>query len=372
VADILYGPRRVIRAIVIELDAIEQSEHFETVAPEAIGSLPPDDLVRRLQNGGLWPLIRALPFRDIADPRRRPPALIVSLGALEPWQPSPAVYLRENDDAFAAGLLALKRLADEVWVAAADPDGLPAAVRHNVTHRFTGRYPADDPGTLLYHLKRTANQNRCWYVNGQDVLQLGRLLLTGTYPVSRVVAVAGTRAADRHHVLTRVGAPLDFLAGKPAKVDGRRTRRVVGGLLRGYDGAESGYLGLYESALALVPEGDEREFLALFNPGPNKPTWSRAYLSRLNPAPLEYDCNRHGEVRACIGCMHCADVCPVDILPQLAYKAILAEEVEESLQHGLLDCVECGLCSYVCPAKIELTDAMARARADYRKEQAGG
>jgi Na+-transporting NADH:ubiquinone oxidoreductase subunit A len=62
------------------------------------------------------------------------------------------------------------------------------------------------------------------------------------------------------------------------------------------------------------------------------------------------------------------DVCPVEILPQLTYKSILAGEVEESLEHGLLDCVECGLCSYVCPSKIELFDTLKTARAAYYKE----
>jgi Na+-transporting NADH:ubiquinone oxidoreductase subunit A len=74
------------------------------------------------------------------------------------------------------------------------------------------------------------------------------------------------------------------------------------------------------------------------------------------------DCNRHGGRRACIQCNFCTQVCPVDILPQLAYKAILAGEVEEALAHGLLDCVECGLCSLVCPSKIELLETLREAR----------
>ena len=53
----------------------------------------------------------------------------------------------------------------------------------------------------------------------------------------------------------------------------------------------------------------------------------------------------------------------------MTYKAILAEEVEESLEHGLLDCVECGLCSYVCPAKIELTETLKHAKAAYAREK---
>jgi Na+-transporting NADH:ubiquinone oxidoreductase subunit A len=80
------------------------------------------------------------------------------------------------------------------------------------------------------------------------------------------------------------------------------------------------------------------------------------------------DCNRHGGRRACIQCNFCTQVCPVDILPQLTYKAILAGEVEEALAHGLLDCVECGLCSLVCPSKIELFQTLREAREKFRAE----
>ena len=58
----------------------------------------------------------------------------------------------------------------------------------------------------------------------------------------------------------------------------------------------------------------------------------------------------------------------MDILPHMTYKAILAEETEEYLQHGLLDCVACGLCSYVCPSKIELTHTFTLAKAAYARE----
>jgi Na+-transporting NADH:ubiquinone oxidoreductase subunit A len=81
------------------------------------------------------------------------------------------------------------------------------------------------------------------------------------------------------------------------------------------------------------------------------------------------DCNMHGEERACINCGTCASVCPVDILPQFTMKCVLADEVEESLEHGLLDCAECGLCSYVCPSKIEICTILKEAKAEYYKEQ---
>ena len=81
------------------------------------------------------------------------------------------------------------------------------------------------------------------------------------------------------------------------------------------------------------------------------------------------NCNMNGEERACVNCGTCATICPVDILPQYAMKAVLAEEIDDALAHGLLDCVECGLCTYVCPSKIEICETLKQAKHEYYREQ---
>jgi len=91
----------------------------------------------------------------------------------------------------------------------------------------------------------------------------------------------------------------------------------------------------------------------------------------LKAGPLPIDSGFHGEERACVNCGTCVKVCPVDILPQFAFKSIVADEIEEVLEHGLLDCVECGLCSYVCPSKVELSKTFKEARKRYHEEQRG-
>jgi Na+-transporting NADH:ubiquinone oxidoreductase subunit A len=53
----------------------------------------------------------------------------------------------------------------------------------------------------------------------------------------------------------------------------------------------------------------------------------------------------------------------------MTLKAILVDEVEEYLAHGLLDCVECGLCTYVCPSKIELAETFQATKRSYHREQ---
>ena len=369
VTDIVFGPRRVIREIVIKLDGEESAANFPAISEADLGALSRDDLVARLLEGGVWPLLRELPFRKIASPDGRPPAIMVPLDAREPFRPSPERILTQaTRPLFEFGLNVLKRLSDKVIVFT-DPQrqDFCRTFKNELTHTIEGRYPADDPGVLLYHLRRGPEDNRAWFINGQDLLLLAGFLRRGTLPTERLFVVGGSGAAERQHVLSRLGAPLKHLV--LAAPTCPEPRYVVGGVLRGYRGHPDGHIGLYETAVNVLPEATERDFLNLFRPGFNKPTRSRTFFSAFKNAPMAMDTNVNGGRRACIACGYCSDVCPVDILPQMTLKSILAEEVEEYLAHGLLDCVECGLCSYVCPSKIELVETFRQTKFDYHKEQ---
>ena len=369
--DIRFGPRRVIRQIVITLARDESQVNFPTLTDQSLSTISRSDLVDKIVTGGIWPLILALPFRDIPDQDILPRMIFVGLDNTEPFQTAPEIYLKGNEELFDFGVRVLKRLSKTVYITAPKAnDGLQKCLNGQINLDYTGKYPAGDPGVLLYHLKTTSAENNSWFIAGQDVLMMARLLTTGHYPTERIVAIGGSATNKRHHVQTRIGAPIADLLGH--SVDPAVTRCVSGGVFRGQAISPNDFLGLYETALTLLPAGNNKEFMALFDPGWKKPSYSRVYLSRLNQAELTVNCNRHGDERACIACMHCADVCPVDILPQLTYKATLADEVEEALAHGLLDCVECGLCTYVCPSKIELTDVLKTAKAAYRKERGSG
>lgn len=369
VAAVNYGRRRVIKSIVVARDHVESFEVFDTLDTAGLAGVTRSRLTAMLLAGGLWPLLRQLPYRDMARPGDIPPAIIVTIGNREPFSPRAPVYLAGREPVFAFGVQVLQKLAEgRVMVAAddAERDAL-SAVFETITHAYRGAYPAHDPGVVCYHTKTRPEENRAWYIDAQDVMLIAQLLKTGSYPTERVVVVAGSGVATRQHYRTRMGAPVGHLLKANPPADD--CRLVAGGLLTGTRCDPDGFLGLYDTSLVVVPEGNTREFMALANPGYRKNSFSRAFLSCLNHAPLVMDCNTHGDPRACIACNHCSRVCPVDMLPQLTYKALVADEVEEALAHGLLDCVECGLCTYVCPAKIELTTTLITAKADYYKEQ---
>ena len=359
-----FGPRRRLLEVVVELDAAEAHEEFPRVADAELESIGRERLIELLIGGGLWPLIRELPFRDAARPKALPPAVLVPLDNLDPFHPLPQAYLEAHAERLSFGLRVLERLVGKppvVTVCRENAAGLGHPVGRTV-RELTGRYPAHDPGVVLYRTKTSADQNHAWFVTGQDLLLVAELLQTGRFPTSRIVTLGGPGATRTGHFRARLGAPFSsFIGGRSAAGE---VRLLAGGVLTGNPAPGNSHLGLFETSLVLLPEGNAPGgFLAWTLPGARSPSYSRAFLSSFRrTAEYPLDCNRHGGLRACIQCNFCTQVCPVDILPQLAYKAILAGEVEEALAHGLLDCVECGLCSLVCPSKIELLETLRGAR----------
>jgi Na+-transporting NADH:ubiquinone oxidoreductase subunit A len=366
VVDVRYGPRRIIEAVVIKVSEEEPEAAFPVIDEGALSRMDRGEVVAALLERGLWPFVRSNPFHAIADPAEPPAAIWVPLEITDPFHPASAVYLGEKAarNHFLFGLQILQKLCGRVFVY--DHADFPAAderIKGVLTHRAAGRFPGGDPGVMHYQTKQSARENRAWYVNGQDACLLGEGFQSGTYPAGRIFSVAGGPQKNSRHVKTRIGAPLRSLIRQIEEPSAYRW--IAGGLFTGQDAGPWGFMGLYETALMLVPEVREKELFGFARPGGNKPTCSRTFLSALTRPVLSPDGDRHGELRACVNCSYCAAACPVEILPQYTYKCIAAGEIEEALAHGLLDCVECGLCSYVCPSKIELTETFRGAKTNY-------
>ena len=362
-----FGKRRVVKEIIIKLDGDEEQEQFEAFADTDLDIIRRSDLVSAIMRGGCWGLFRVLPFSDIPDPETEPPSIIVNIDSKEPFQPSPEVYLNHTTDLFQFGINILKKLSKKVHLSVTDRHVDKKSLSGMLTHIVEGPYPAGEPGVLLYHTKQHPDKNNAWTITGQNLLLLAGLLKNGQYPIERTVVVAGSRAKHQRHLSTRIGVPLRLVAGESLDAPGR-SRFIAGGIFSGYPSDKDSYLGFFETALIILPEGDQKELFGFARPGFQKPSYSRAFLASLSRDSFSMDCGMHGEVRACINCGYCSEVCAVDILPQFTLKSVLAGEVEEALAHGLLDCVSCGLCTYVCPSKIDICAGLQKARDAYYKE----
>lgn len=60
----------------------------------------------------------------------------------------------------------------------------------------------------------------------------------------------------------------------------------------------------------------------------------------------------------CIRCAKCIDHCPMGLMPATLNALILRSDGEGFVANNGLDCIECGSCSYICPAKRQLAQSI--------------
>ena len=58
--------------------------------------------------------------------------------------------------------------------------------------------------------------------------------------------------------------------------------------------------------------------------------------------------------KACIRCGLCVRACPMNLLPNLLGVYCEKGRWEDAEEYHILDCMECGSCSYICPARRQM------------------
>ena len=69
---------------------------------------------------------------------------------------------------------------------------------------------------------------------------------------------------------------------------------------------------------------------------------------------------------ACINCGRCLRACPMGLNPALISKAVDANDIKAAEDAHVMDCIECGACSFGCPAYRTITQSCRRAKASIR------
>ena len=79
---------------------------------------------------------------------------------------------------------------------------------------------------------------------------------------------------------------------------------------------------------------------------------------------------RDSETSPCIRCGSCLNTCPFGINPAGIARALDKKDVETMEKLGANLCMECGCCSFVCPAHIQLVQSNKLAKAVIKEEKA--
>lgn len=194
----------------------------------------------------------------------------------------------------------------------------------------------------------------------QAVLHIYEAVVEGKPLIERTVALCGPGFIERPHVKVRIGSPLEHIISGNVTTE-KELRFVLNSSLTGdcLSDLSTPVDRTFTTVIALL-EQNESQFLAFVRPGFKNDSYTNTCFSMMfkdNGKLLKKTCgtNVHGELRPCIFCTFCEEVCPVGIIPHLLFHHVENDVIDETLlKFKIFNCIECNLCSYVCPSKIPL------------------
>jgi Na(+)-translocating NADH:ubiquinone oxidoreductase A subunit len=346
-------------------------------AAKALGAK--GDRLWKLLRLGAWQHVCEALTGDLPDPFVPPQTVIVSNFRMDSFVPATEVLLRDRLDSFAQGLEHVRGVAGDCPLYLIMPDAkcdLTSQLKEMIADRpwmkileVPLKYPFGNLKLNAQRLELDSDNGPVWGLGVEGVLAAGRVLSESKPCVSRIISIGGPAARNPVHVETVTGYPVEKIRGSFAPEESP-TRVINGGVLAGKTIPEE-QRGLDAECLALtlIPENTEREVLAFADLGLNKHAFTRTFFGILRPPFREsYTTAIRGEHRPCVSCSCCQQACPAGIMPFLVHRYVDKNRLVEAQRFGLDLCVECGLCSHVCLAKREMSQAFYEAHEAIRKE----
>lgn len=363
VVEVRRGERRVILEVVVKADASIEYAQFETASPN---DLSREQVIQKLLSSGNWPSIKQRPFGIVANPTDVPKAIFISCFDTSPLAPYLDFAAQGEEEAFQAGIDALRKLTSgkiHLGLSSDYPAAKAFAQAQGVEHYFfKGPHPAGNVGIQIHHIDPINKGEVVWTVNPLEVIIIGRLFLNGIYDATKVVALAGSEVINPRYFRLISGARIDSIVKDKVNRD-VDVRYISGNVLTGQKVEYIGFLGFYDSMVSVIPEGNHYEFMGWLSPGASKYSASRTFLSKLIPGKkYRLDTNLNGGKRSYVMTGQYEKVMPMDIYPVYLIKAILAEDIDKMEQLGIYEVIEedMALCEYVCTSKTEVQDILRR------------
>lgn len=352
IEETLISNGQYVPAVIIEADGLQ--EIYEGVEKPQINNA--QDFVDAVRNSGIvglggagFPTAVKLDVKD----RLKPEVLIVNGAECEPYITSDTRTMLDDGQAVIDGILLVMKYLNIkrtiIGIENNKPEcikrlkALAAGYSDIEVRSLPAIYPQGGEKVLIYNT-------------------IGKIVPAGGLPldVGVVVMNCTTLAAVAHYMET--GMPL---VEKCVTVDGSAVntpRNVIAPIGTPVE-ALFEYCGGFKADPAKILYGGPMMGIAI--PDINCPV-----LKNTN-AVLAFDIKdaQQPEETACIGCGKCVDICPFKLMPGAVEGAYKRNNMEllEKLRVDL--CMECGCCSYVCPARHHLVQTNKLAKAKLKEYQ---
>ena len=336
------------KAVVIEGDGRDDLSAFRLQDQSQIDKLTAQDLRKIVLDAGIVGMGGAsFPTHIKLNPPKPLNILIINGAECEPYLTADARLMVEKAAQISAGAALIARCLGVEDIYIAIEKNKPEAIK-----AFSGalgikvkvlppEYPQGAEKQLVQNIlgKEIPRGKLPWDIgvlvqNAATVYAIYEAVYKGKPLIERIVTVTGSCLASPKNLLVRLGTPiknlLEFcgpLKEPPAKI-------IIGGPMMG--------IAQYTDQVPIIKNSSG---LLLMNKNEAK--------------ALDED--------PCIRCAACVRGCPVGLLPcqiNLASERSLWHLTKEQ---GVSDCIECGICNYVCPANRRLLQTIKRAKLEIAK-----
>ena len=355
VHDVVRGEKRKILEVIVNASGDEYLQ-FGAADPS---SLDRDKIREKILASGLWPAIRQRPYNIVANPADTPKSIFISGFDSAPLDADLDFIIDHRPvELYKIGLKVLQKLTDGKLHLGLGDNTCSSVLKESEgveIHYFSGPHPSGNVGIQIHHVDPVNKGEVVWYMNLQDVVNLGALFKEGRYNPERIIAIAGPEVTKPRYHRTRTGADISTIV--KGNISGDNVRFISGNVLTGTKIPQDGFLGYYDSTLTCITEGDYYEFFGWVLPGFNKFSFSRTFLTWMMPwKKYKLDTNMHGGERAFVMTGQYEQVLPMDIYPMHLLKAILAEDIDRMEQLGIYEVAaeDFALCEFICSSKIEI------------------
>lgn len=358
VLEVNRGERRKVLEVIIQTDGKNESVEFGSSDPKKLSA---DEIKNLLLKSGLWAFIKQRPYGTLAKPDQTPKNIFISGFNSAPLAPDYEFIFKGQEAAIQTGIDALAKLTSGKVYLGIRPEqsnGVFSGLKNVEINQFSGPHPAGNVGVQIHRISPINKGETVWTINPQGLVYIGKLFLTGKLDFSKIIVLSGSEVKNPGYVKTIHGANVGNIV-KDATQKAGNERIISGDVLTGTKVNADDFLGFFDSQITVIPEGDDYEFMGWANPGFNKFTAGKTFLSKIFPKKsYVLNANLHGGERAFVLSGEYEKFLPMDILPVYLLKAILANDIDKMEQLGIYEIIEedLALCEYACTSKVKVQD----------------
>jgi len=159
----------------------------------------------------------------------------------------------------------------------------------------------------------------CLVQNVGTAFAIYEALKSGKPLVERVLTVSGSAARGKGNFLVRIGTTFAHVIDQAGGMTDGCAKIIMGGPMMGI-AQHTTQVPVVKGTSGIVLLSDEEVY--------------------------------RGEPGPCLRCGKCVDHCPMRLVPNEIARLVEKGRIDDAQSYGLLDCMECGVCAYVCPSKI--------------------